>query len=156
MGETARQIETRIEQTREDLGSNLRELESRVKSATDWREHFRSNPLLWAGVAFGGGVFLGTLTSRQNPASAMSFAGLEASARTGGGSSRAKRHVLEAWDNIKTALVAVATARVMEVLGEAIPGFEEHLRRTDSDRTRPFQNRSASTMGSASGGGKAI
>jgi hypothetical protein len=153
MGETARQIETRIEQTREDLGSNLRELETRVKSAADWREHFRNNPLLWAGVAFGGGVFLGTLTGRRDPLAAMETGASTASGRPAGGSTRAQRQVTDAWDTIKTALVAFATARVMSFLGEAIPGFEEHLRRSE-DRTRPFQSRAGSGMSGA--GGKTV
>ena len=38
MDETANQIEAHIDRTRERLGSNLRELESRVDAATDWRE----------------------------------------------------------------------------------------------------------------------
>jgi hypothetical protein len=37
MGQTASQIEAHIEHTREDLGSNLDQLERKVKSAADWR-----------------------------------------------------------------------------------------------------------------------
>ncbi len=65
MGETADQIEAHIEDTRDDLGANLRELEHRVKSATDWREQFRSNPLRMVGVAFGGGILLASVLGRN-------------------------------------------------------------------------------------------
>jgi ElaB/YqjD/DUF883 family membrane-anchored ribosome-binding protein len=62
MGETASQIENHIEETREDLGSNLHELEERVKLATDWRSHFRNNPWLLLGLAFGGGLLLARIS----------------------------------------------------------------------------------------------
>jgi hypothetical protein len=55
MDETANQIEAHIDQTRERLGSNLRELEDRVEAATDWREHFRERPHVFLGAAFIGG-----------------------------------------------------------------------------------------------------
>ena len=41
MGETTDQIEAHIEQTRENLGANLEELEQKVRSVADWRQHFR-------------------------------------------------------------------------------------------------------------------
>jgi hypothetical protein len=63
MGETTDEIESHIESTRENLGSNLQELEQRVKSATDWRQHFRNNPLMMIGAAFGGGVLLALILS---------------------------------------------------------------------------------------------
>ena len=56
MDETANEIETHIDRTRERLGSNLRELEERVDEATDWQEHFRARPQLFLGAAFVGGV----------------------------------------------------------------------------------------------------
>jgi uncharacterized protein DUF3618 len=62
MGETASQIENHIEETREDLGSNLHELEERVKLATDWRRQFRNNPAIFLALAFGGGLLLARMT----------------------------------------------------------------------------------------------
>jgi hypothetical protein len=58
MGKTPDQIETQIETKRGDLRSNLEELEDKVKSVTDWRQQFRSNPGLMLGLAFGGGMLL--------------------------------------------------------------------------------------------------
>ncbi|MBV9727226.1 MAG: hypothetical protein JO299_18840, partial [Gammaproteobacteria bacterium] len=46
-------IEQQIDREREVLRSNLEELEDRVRSVVDWRRHFRSNPALWIGCAFG-------------------------------------------------------------------------------------------------------
>src|ERR1044072_9198207 len=61
MGQTANQIEAHIEHTREDLSSNLDQLERKVKSATDWRHQFREKPALMLGAAFGGGILLATM-----------------------------------------------------------------------------------------------
>ena len=63
MGETTDQIENYIDNRRQELGSNLQELETRVKSMTDWRKQFRKTPLPLIGVAFGGGILLGALTA---------------------------------------------------------------------------------------------
>ena len=64
MGETTNQIEAHIEETREHLGSNLRELEGKVKSATDWKYYFRKSPLIMIGAAFGGGLVVATMLGR--------------------------------------------------------------------------------------------
>jgi len=61
MGQTASQIEAHIEKTRENLGSNLEELEHKVKLVTDWKEMFRANPSVMLGMAFGGGLLLATM-----------------------------------------------------------------------------------------------
>jgi len=55
MGEATSQIEAHIENTRADLGSNLQELEQKVKSVTDWKQHFQKSPMTLLGAAFGGG-----------------------------------------------------------------------------------------------------
>ena len=67
MGETIEQIEAHIENTREDLGANLRELEQRVDAATDWKHHFRARPLLMLGAAFAGGVLAAAAASGGRP-----------------------------------------------------------------------------------------
>jgi len=61
VGETSGQIAREIEQTRARLGSNLQELETKVKEATDWRKQFHKNPLPMLGIAFGGGILLSTV-----------------------------------------------------------------------------------------------
>jgi len=45
MAERPDQIERHIESARTELGSNLQELEYKVKQATDWRTHFERNPM---------------------------------------------------------------------------------------------------------------
>ena len=61
MGETTNEIETHIVNERDRLGSNLHQLEERVKAAVDWRQRFRTRPMPLLGVAFGGGVLIGAL-----------------------------------------------------------------------------------------------
>jgi hypothetical protein len=65
MDQTTNQIEAHIENTRENLGANLQELELKVKSATDWRHQFRRNPMAMLGAAFGGGVLLAFIGGRR-------------------------------------------------------------------------------------------
>jgi len=131
MGETADQIEAYIEDTRDDLGANLRELEQKVKSVTDWREQFRSNPLTMVGVAFGGGILLASVLSgskrRQRPAGLS----LAASAEPHLGTDHQKYRALETWDNIKGALIGVAATRFKDFVGDVVPGFHEQYERTE-------------------------
>lgn len=161
MGETTRQIATHIENAREDLGSNLQELEQKVKSVTDWRQQFRNNPMMMVGLAFGGGVLLATMTGgRRNRLAGMSspstMPALTSESRSGVIAShrianREMERVLETWEHIKGALVGVAASRLKSFLGESIPGFEEQLRKTEVDSAQSFKDRPApSVPGSAS------
>jgi len=65
MGETTDQIATVIDRTREDLKSNLEELETRVKEVTDWRSHFRKSPGSMVVAALVGGALLSTLIAKR-------------------------------------------------------------------------------------------
>jgi hypothetical protein len=68
MGETTDQIENHIETKREDLQSNLKELENRVKSATDWRQYFRKHTGTMVAAAFGGGVVVSAMLGKRRGA----------------------------------------------------------------------------------------
>jgi hypothetical protein len=130
MGETTSQIESYIENKREDLGSNLAELESKVKSITDWREQFRSNPMTMVGVAFGGGVLLASMLggkSRHRSSSRQ----ISDTPAPHAGTDRQTNMALETWDNIKGALIGVAATRFKDFVGEVIPGFHEQFRKTE-------------------------
>lgn len=68
MGETTDQIENHIETKREDLHSNLKELENKVKSATDWRQYFQKYTAALVAAAFGGGIVVSAMVGRRRRA----------------------------------------------------------------------------------------
>jgi len=130
MGQTTSQIEAHIEDTRADLGSNLQELEQKVKSVTDWRQHFRSNPMTMVGVAFGGGVLLATMMGgRKHRRGERSFSTPMSGSHAG--SEHQKNKALETFDSIKGALIGVAATRFKDFVGEVVPGFQEHFKQTE-------------------------
>ncbi|MDP9082846.1 MAG: hypothetical protein M3N50_03660 [Pseudomonadota bacterium] len=59
MGQTTDQIATDIHKTRAELRSNFAELESKLKSVIDWKQHFRNHPGTFIAAAFGAGALLG-------------------------------------------------------------------------------------------------
>jgi hypothetical protein len=131
MDEAAHKIEAHIEQTRERLGSNLKELKHKVDDATDWREHFRARPHTFLGGAFVGGALL---AAALRPKSARRVFDPSNEARLGSGSRsgvNAQEQALELWNNVKGALLGVAATRITGYLGEVIPGFDEHFRRAE-------------------------
>ena len=132
MGEATSQIEAHIADTRADLGSNLQELEQKVKSATDWKQHFQTKPMTMLGVAFGGGILLATmLGGRRSKRGERGFSSLPAGPEPHAGTHHQKHKALETWDNIKGALIGVAATRFKDFVAEAVPGFDEQFRRTE-------------------------
>lgn len=176
MDEKPDQIMSHIESQRDQLGRNLNELESRVKSAADWRMQFNKNPMLMMGVALGGGMLLGTMvsgggrkTGRSNWSSSSSSrnyaAGGASMAAWGTGNSAAspskpsstsvsspvvseqRRKANETLDNIKAALIGFATAKVKEFMTEALPGFNQHLDEAQRNRQGSSQYASRESSG---------
>ena len=137
MGETTGQIEAQIAHSRETLGSNLHELEQKVKAATDWKQHFRSSPAVLLGVAFGGGVILAAMMGGRRRSGKSSSRNLS-QPETLTGTSYQKSQALETWGKIKGALIGVAATRVKDYVDEIIPGFNEEFRRS-GEKTRETQ-----------------
>ncbi len=132
MGQTTHQIEAHIEDTREDLGSNLHELEQKVKSVTDWKQHFQTSPMTMLGVAFGGGILLATmLGGRKNRRGERGFSSPATGSEPHAGTDHQKHKALETWDNIKGALIGVAATRFKDFVGEVVPGFHEQFQHTE-------------------------
>ncbi len=152
MGQTTNQIEAHIENTRENLGSNLYELENKVKSAFDWKQQFQNNPSLMLGAAFGGGILLASMLggNRKSRRRGNYYTGQTRSSEPHEGSDRQKHHALETWDNIKGALIGVAAERFKNYVGEIVPGFHEQYEKTDAEAKRPtyqpLRSQQASTM----------
>jgi len=132
MDET-REIEAHIDRTRERLGSHLKELGDKVDAATDWREHFQARPHVFLGAAFAGGAALAIALHARSPRSLSDDAGSSPFVVETGS---AQAQVLELWDTIKGALIGVASARVMDFLGELLPDFDEHYQRSEQRMAR--------------------
>ena len=139
MDETVDQIEAHIDQTRQRLGSNLQELERRVDAATDWREQFRARPYMGLGLAFAGGAAIATFLRPRSPGSSGPRRETAVGLRLRK-DSEALEQAIEVWNQIKGALIGVATARVKDYIGELIPGFQEQLQRADQ-RTAATRSR---------------
>lgn len=130
-----RQIEAHIDDTRERLGANFQELERRVESATDWRQHFEARPFTMLGIAFTGGVLLAALIRGKTerpvfvPSEPRSFL-----------DPATKSQALDAWDSFKGAAISLGVSRLRSYVDELVPGFDEHFQkaeRTLGERARP-------------------
>lgn len=141
MGQTTDQIESDIHKTREDLRSNFMELENKVKSVADWRQHFRNHPGTLLAAAFGAGALLATMGRSSRSAGAPLPT---ASTRTPkearpepAGLGRQKHAILEIWGGIKSALVGVAALKIAGYLGELVPGNQEQLKKAEGTQKLP-------------------
>jgi hypothetical protein len=122
MGQTVDQIEAHLERQREALRAHLDELEENIEIVFNWRYVFRTHPVAMMGAAFGGGVLLARLTTRSRQARGAVTRTGDAVSRTGD---------LDVLDQMKSALIGVATTRLARYISELIPDFAQqlHLRR---------------------------
>ena len=146
MGQTANhieshQIESHIEDERIRLHSNLRELESRVRSATDWHEQFRSRPMILLGAAFGGGMLVAAITrgsrTRRYRESYRKFGVRKPEtlehAKPKKDSSPVMENASRAWENVKGALIGVAAQKIKEYADGVVPGFSREYDKAQMD-----------------------
>lgn len=124
MGETTGQIETHIRNKRDDLSANLNELERKVKSATDWRQHYKSHPGTFLAAAIGGGLVL-SLIANQGKRRVVSQGSSETPQRRA--SSLTNGPVQQHIGEIKGALIGLAATQAKNILSKLVPGFEEQL-----------------------------
>ena len=141
MGQTASQIENHIEGKRVDLGLNLRELEDKVKSVTDWHCQFEKRPVMFLGLAFGGGAMLASMVGRSGGGRRYykyvpgnGSAGTDSQTRTHRAPSPAMERASQAWENVKGALVGIAASKVKDYADGIIPGFSDHYRQTEAQQ----------------------
>lgn len=142
MGQTANQIEHHIENTREHLSSNLRELENKVKSAADWRHQFERRPLIFLGLALGGGVLVATAIGRNSgsrhhhhyapPAPPQGAAAQPSHLHIPSALAPTIDRASKVWDTFSGALVGIAAARVKDYVDHVLPGFAEQYHRAES------------------------
>jgi hypothetical protein len=131
MGQTTDEIESQIENEREELKSNLEELETRVKSVADWRSYYRRHTGLMVGAAFVGGILLSTVLGKRDDST-------DEPNRRGAPSlaPSAKHHALENWDAIAQGLVGTAATKLKDFISEMDPGFAEHIPEIKTERPR--------------------
>lgn len=133
MGEKPDQIERHIYEKRNELGENIHELQQKVKTAVDWRAQVEQRPLAMIGIAFGGGLLLSMLLSggRKSYRSSRRWR-RERQRSEYGGSTRTQDwedKTNSTWDNIRSAVLAVATTRLGSVLEELLPGFQDQYKK---------------------------
>jgi Protein of unknown function (DUF3618) len=145
MGENTNQIEQEIRARREDLGRNLDELEDKARELADWRTHYRKHTGWFIGAAFGAGVVAGLTaisSSRRTPArpepdlSHDPYRARHAWSSGDGTKARAVRHLGDTWGQIADALLRTASAKAIRLVGEFVPGFNEHLEPSNSTTGR--------------------
>jgi hypothetical protein len=121
MGETTDQIETHLESRQDALRSNLEELEQKVKSVTDWRHQFRSNPGLMLGLAFGGGMLLAGILRRPRRRAEYRLSAGAAVGREPRKLEAGRVQLRQVWDEIQGALIAAATSKIADALAGTVP-----------------------------------
>jgi hypothetical protein len=138
MGQDTDQIERQIARERQDLGRNLNELERRAKDLTDWRAYYRQNPMLFLGAAIGGGLILGVLASPRESARS-GYDAQEFEVRNPHGiRSRVSRQADQTWERVSDTLLDLAAGKLIEFVGQVVPGFKEHYGRGTDDY--PFRS----------------
>ena len=115
MDENVGRITQEIAAERHDLGRNVHELEARARELGDWRAYYRRHPALMLGLALGGGVALGAISARE-PQSRPS-------------------QLADTWRHLSDALLGLATAEVMNFVGEIVPGFSRDARSASAGST---------------------
>lgn len=117
MGQTVEQLEARISQARRRLTVDLRDLEAKVQSATNWRTHVARQPYLFVGAAFVAGFVLSGPNGRGRGRVARAL-----NADTGA----------DTFDRFVGALTALAVDHGKSYLDARLPGFSRAF-----DRGRP-------------------
>jgi hypothetical protein len=113
------EIKQHIDHERQRLGSNIREIESRVKRSTDWRTAFEKNPWMLLGAAAAGGLVLAGIvgssrsSEHERPSSHTVVP------------SKHMQQISDTIDGIVGALIGLGTSKVEEFVGGAVPGFAE-------------------------------
>jgi hypothetical protein len=129
VGEITSQIEDTIAAERRELGQNLDELETKARALTDWRTHYRNHVGLACGAVFASAFVAGAVLGQRRYSSdavdhliddepAPRFASAAAPGRM-------RRQLGDTWDGVSSALLGVATAKIVDFVAGLIPGFRE-------------------------------
>jgi hypothetical protein len=135
-------IKDHIDKERAQLTDRLRELESRVKNATDVREQYYKYPLIGVGLAFAGGLLLSTMIRPGKSAARTSDLREEAGRRGQSSPFAPLTGLSNTLENVVEAFVGLASAKIGTIISDAVPGFREQYERT--------QRKSSAGMGEPS------
>nr|ALS90518.1 protein of unknown function (DUF3618) [uncultured bacterium] len=127
MVNTTVEIKRQIAEEKTQLGENLNELETRARDLVDWRARFRKDPKLMLGVAFGGGLLLSRMLGGRGTAAVADGSPAPATTPT----VKSPDLLGESWHRIEEALVGAASAAAIDLLGDLIPRFKDHLKPTN-------------------------
>jgi len=135
MGETINQIEQELAAERDELGRNLNELETKARQLTDWRHYYRNHPGALIGAAVASGVVLGIISGGRgsSASTSSSFTGHQFDSMPDHESAKPRKRALsrleQDWHHLSDALLGVASAKVMDFVGNLVPGFQDELHR---------------------------
>jgi hypothetical protein len=111
-------LQREIDTEKAELLENLGALETKAREAADWRAHIRKHPWEAAGVALAAGAVLGFLTGGRSPRTGRPRTADDAPMDPSPQASRSHPILERAVDTF----VAVAAARTVELLKEAVSG----------------------------------
>ena len=119
MAQRSDEIKQHIDQERQRLGSNIREIQSRVKRSTDWHTAFEKNPWMLMGAAAAAGLILasvvvGSRSSEQEVTSGHALV-----------PSKHMEQISGTIDGIIGALIGLGTSKIKDFVGDSVPGFTE-------------------------------
>jgi hypothetical protein len=149
MGESTSKIERDIVAERNELGRNLQLLENKARSLTDWRTHFRNHPFALMALALGGGTLLGVLTSGVNARRAdleeerliePEESEYRRPSMFAASAHHARRQFGDTWDHIAETLLAVASAKAIDLVASKVPGFREEFSARHPDHRGGFSS----------------
>ena len=123
MAQRSDEIKQHIDQERQRLGDNVREIGSRVRRSTDWHTAFEKNPWMFIGAAAVGGVILAGFAGRSRSSERETPSGHAIVP------SKHMQQISDTIDGIIGALIGLGTSKAREFVGDAIPGFAEEYKR---------------------------
>ena len=118
MDESPDQIEEHIRSTREELGTNFKELETRLKNATNWRLQFERHTWLFVAAALAGGFLLSGAVPTRRRAELGRHRPVTRAMGRGEFSEDFPR--ADVWNVIKTFLAAAAGSQISSLVGRTL------------------------------------
>ena len=164
--DTTTQVQEKVEDVQHQVQDKVEEVQEKFKDATDWRAQFEKRPMVGLAVAFGGGVLLASMmgggSSERRSSGSSYYGGYQpqsqgfSSHQGNGGTEVGKQHMSSTFDNVKGALIGVASAQIKNVLSDVVPGFDDEYRQVESEKggsdskdNSTRQNQSAPSQSSA-------